>query len=339
MSKTHFLAKPKSLAVFLFTGILLLFGFAFVYVSFGAKEISFKLVIKALFAYDAQITECIYIRDSRLARYFAGIIVGASLALTGSIMQGSTNNPLADAGLLGISSGASFAIVLIAMFLPAIGRLQMFALTSLGSFLSTVLVIGISFMGKSTFQKERLVLAGMSVSMLFSSLTMIFIIKGKLFQKMAYYNAGSLANANWSILALAIPVFIVFSLFSIAISKQLTILNLGNDVAISLGVKVSQIGFIVLIIVLVLTSISVILIGPVAYIGLIVPHLVRRMVGTDYRYILPTAMLMGSVLVVVCDFFARIILRPSEIPIGVIISLIGVPVLIWVSRQKASSMM
>ncbi|MEG1528289.1 MAG: iron ABC transporter permease [Clostridia bacterium] len=311
---------------------LLIVGILFVI--FGAKNINFMDIWNAFFSYDNTNTDHIIIIGLRLPRLIANIMVGSALALTGAIMQGSTKNPMADSGLMGISGGAVFAMTIMLVFFPGMSKLGMIGLSCCGAALATFMTYFIAAASRKGMTPERLVLSGMSISMLFSSLSSALILKFNMTRELAFYMAGTTSTVNWLDVQLCAPVFIIGVTVSLCISRSLTVMNLGDDVATGLGLNVKLIKTINTLVVLLLTAMAVIIIGPVSYIGLMVPHIARHLVGTDYRLVLPTSALLGAIFVVIVDFIGKIIMSPFEMPIGILLSLIGVPFFIYISRKQ-----
>lgn len=303
-------------------------------ISFGAANMSFSTAWGAIFKFNPNITEHQIIRTLRAPRTVADLIVGTSLAICGALMQGTTRNPLADSGLMGISSGATFAIALCMAFLPSrtYGQMMLFAFA--GAALTTGMTYFIASLGKRGMTPQRLVLAGISISMLFGAFSQYIAIKYRLGQALAYWTAGGTAGAKWSELALVAPFFAAAVLASIALSPSVTVMSLGEDVAIGLGMKTQLIKGISTIIVLILTGLSVIVVGPVGFVGLITPHIVRYLVGVDYRYIIPASALYGALLTVSADLVGRLINKPYETPIGIIFAVVGVPYFLYLARKQ-----
>lgn len=293
-------------------------------------------VIKGLFRYDETDFNDVIVRDIRLPRLLADVVVGASLALAGAIMQGNTKNPMADSGLMGVSSGSVFAIIVAMAFMPNISRLERMGISCLGAGVATLLVYGIAMIGRRGHTAERMVLSGMAISTLFSSVTTGIVLKEGLSGELMKYTAGSSASTIWLDIWVAGPFFIAGVLLSLVIARSLTVMNLGEDVSTGLGANVKLIKLTSTVIVLVLSALAVIVIGPVGYIGLMIPHIVRPIVGTDYRYVLPASAVLGALLVVVVDIIARIVIAPLEFPVGILITMVGVPFFIFVSRRQRS---
>ncbi len=329
-------SKKGSANFFMYSllGLILLAVACFFSISFGAADIPLKTAWGALVSFDETLTEHQTILTLRLPRTVADIIVGASLAVSGAIMQGTTRNPLADSGLMGISSGATFAMALSLALMPHFNYVEMLIVSCIGASLTTGLTYFVASTGKKGMTPQRLVLAGISISMLFGAMSSYLSIKYRLGHALMYFTAGGTAGAKWSELAVVFPIFIVGIIAAIMLSPSITMLSLGEEVALGLGLNIKGVKIVSTLIVLVLTGLSVVVIGPVSFVGLIVPHMIRFFVGVDYRYIIPSSILYGALLTVVADVVGRVINRPFETPIGVIFSLIGVPFFLYLVKKE-----
>nr|WP_243186757.1 iron ABC transporter permease [Clostridium intestinale] len=303
-------------------------------ISFGAADMNLSTAWGAIFNFDSSLTEHQIIQTLRLPRTAANIIVGSSLAVCGAIMQGTTRNPLADSGLMGISSGATFAMAICMAFLPGGSYGQMMLFACIGAAVTTGMTYFIASFGRGGMKPQKLVLAGVSISMLFGAFSQYLSIKYRLGQALAYWTAGGTAGASWSDLAIVFPFFIVGILVAIALSPSITVLNLGDDAAVGLGLNTKRVKGVSTLVVLILTGLSVIVVGPVGFVGLIVPHIVRYLIGVDYRYIVPASALYGALLTVSADLVGRLINKPYETPIGVIFAIIGVPYFLYLTRVQ-----
>lgn len=320
--------------VYMIVGVILLVIMSAASVSFGAADMDLSTAWGAIFNFDSSLTEHQIIQTLRLPRIVANIIVGSSLAICGAIMQGTTRNPLADSGLMGISSGATFAIAVCMAFLPGGSYGQMMFFACVGAAVTTGMTYFIASLGKGGMKPQRLVLAGISISMLFGAFSQYLSIKYRLGHALAYWTAGGTAGAKWSELAIVFPFFIVGVIIAIVISSSITVLNLGEDAAVGLGLNTKKIKGVSTIVVLILTGISVVVVGPVGFVGLIVPHIVRYLIGVDYRYIIPASGLYGALITVTADLVGRLINKPYETPIGIIFAIIGVPYFLYLTRVQ-----
>ena len=324
-------------AFFLSFGFLLLLAVSILFLSFGAEEVGWKEIFDALFSFDEENFNHVIIRDIRIPRLLADIMVGACLSISGAVMQGTTKNPIADSGIMGISSGSVFAVVLIVVFFPDVSRLGRTGFSALGAGVVTLLIYLVALLARRRASVEKMVLSGMAISSLLTSVTTAIILKEGISGEMMRYTAGSSANTIWTDIAVSAPFFLFGLVLSLAISRSLTVMNLGEEVSKGLGANTFLIKSLSTVVVLLMAAIAVVIIGPVGYVGLMIPHIARRLVGVDYRYVLPVSGMLGGAMVVGCDLVARLIIAPYEFPIGVILSMIGVPFFLFVSRREQGS--
>lgn len=273
------------------------------------------------------------ILEMRIPRALAACFTGAAFALAGGVMQGVTRNPLADAGLLGINAGAGFMVALTAVLLPTLPLPATMLAAFLGAALAVVLVYGLG-MGRQKSSAIRLILAGSAVSALLTALSQGISLTFGLAKALSFWTAGSLSGITWNSLLLTIPWIAVAGLFSFLLSGRLSVLALGEESAAGLGVNIWAVRFAGIASVLVLAGASVSLVGGISFLGLIVPHIARFLVGEDYRRLLPMSALLGGVLLVLADIAARSINAPFDTPVGALVSAIGVPVFLALTYRK-----
>ena len=333
MKAKRFSNKEKFIFVMII-GFAILIVASLLSLMFGASQIGIGDIFGAIFSYNEDIDNHYYIINGRMPRLIADIIVGASLSIAGAIMQGTTKNPMADSGIMGISAGSTLGVVIIVAFIPGAGRFEKMGLAALGAAFVTLLIYGIAFIGKGHVTSERMVLSGMAISTLLSSITTAIILQNGISNQMIRYTNGSSANTIWDDVFIALPIFSIGVLISILISRNLTIMNLGEDVSKGLGANVAVTKVLSTIVVLVLSAVAVIIIGPVGYIGLMIPYIARYLVGTDYRLVIPSCGILGASFVVVVDLIAKSIHPGFEFPIGLILTMVGVPFFIYVSRRQ-----
>jgi iron complex transport system permease protein len=304
-------------------------------ITLGAAEIDAQVVYDALFNFDETSFEHLIIQTVRLPRVLSGVIVGASLAVAGAIMQGLTRNPLADSGILGINSGAAFAVVL-AVFLLGNPPLSVYALFGfIGAAVSAGLVYGLGSMGRGGPTPLKLTLAGVILAAFISSFTTAILIGDQeTLDKIRFWTAGSLAGREMPLLLQTAPYMLAGLAGAMFISRQITTISLGDDVAKGLGQNTGWVKVVAAFFVVLLAGGAVALAGPIGFVGLIIPHVVRFVVGVDYRWVIPYAALWGGILVTVADVFARVIIRPQELPVGVMMAFVGAPFFIWLARWK-----
>lgn len=318
----------------LLLGLVLLFVCVLWSITLGAADIAPRTVYDAISTPDGTFQHLV-IQTIRLPRVLSGIVVGAALAVAGALMQGLTRNPLADSGLLGINSGAALAVVL-AVVLRGNLPLSEYALFGfLGAGLAAVIVYALGSMGRGGATPLKLTLAGVILTAFISAFTTAILIgDAETLDRIRFWTAGSLSGRDMALLSQTAPWIFVGLVGAILISRQITTISLGDDVAKGLGQNTGFIRGIAALFIVLLAGSSVALAGPIGFVGLIVPHVVRFIVGVDYRWIIPYAAVMGALLVTVGDVGARIVIRPQELPVGVIMALLGAPFFIWLARWK-----
>ena len=314
---------------------VLLIGALLWSVTYGAADITPEVVYTSIFRYEEGNFDHLIIRTARLPRVLAGVVVGAGLAVAGAIMQGLTRNPLADSGILGISSGASFAVVLAVFLLgsPPLSAYAFFAF--IGAGIAAALVYFIGSLGRGGSTPLKLTLAGVILTAFISSFTTaILITDQQTLERIRFWTAGSLAGREMPLLSQTAPYILIGLAGAMLISRQITTISLGEDIAKGLGQNTVWVKAVAAVLVVLLAGGSVALAGPIGFVGLIIPHVVRFLVGVDYRWIIPYSALLGGLLVTVADVGARIIIRPQEVPVGVMMAVVGAPFFIWLARWK-----
>ncbi|WP_414552080.1 FecCD family ABC transporter permease [Anabaena sp. CCY 0017] len=315
-------------------GLLILLICLIFSVTLGAADISWQTVYTALIDFDGS-KDHLIIRTVRLPRSLLAVMVGAAISVSGALMQGITRNPLADPGILGINAGASFAVV-IAIFIfgtsaPSVYIWYAFA----GAGITAISVYFLASLGRSGITPLNLTMAGAAISALLASLiTTILIVSQRTLEEIRFWLAGSLAGADSSLIAQVLPYISIGLILAFLLGRQITILSLGEDIAQGLGQKTLWIKISAAISVFLLQGSAVAVAGGIGFIGLIVPHIVRFFVGVDYRWILPYSALFGSILLLSSDIFARLVIRPQEIPVGIMTALVGAPFFIYLAKNK-----
>lgn len=303
-------------------------------VRFGAADVGTVEVIRAFTAYDGSQSDVI-IRTLRVPRAIIAALVGASLAVAGAIMQGLTRNPLAEPGILGINAGAALAVVG-GIFLFGISSLSGYAIFAfVGAGVTAAAVYGLGSLGRGGMSPMRVTIAGAAMMTLLTSLTTaVLIVNRQTLEQIRFWLAGSVAGRDLDLLLQVLPYMAAGLLLALAMARQITTLALGDDVAIGLGQRTGLTKAAAAVAVVLLAGSAVAIAGPVAFVGLIVPHLVRFFVGVDYRWILPYAAVVGAILLVWSDVASRLVLSPQEIPVGVTTALVGAPFFIYLARYK-----
>ncbi|WP_234447837.1 FecCD family ABC transporter permease [Viridibacillus soli] len=279
--------------------------------------------------------------DIRLPRVLLGAVVGAGLSVVGVVIQALVRNSLADPYILGISSGSSVAATLVILFgaLPIFGQYALSLGAFIGAIVAMVAVYLLAQVG-GRIQTTRLLLAGVAISMILSAVTNFIVtlapkesgIRGAMFWMM-----GSLAGAKWEYIMIPTVVVLVGTFYLLFHSRSLNVLLMGEEAAATLGVNIDSFRKILIIISSLLTGTVVAVSGSIGFIGLVVPHLVRLLIGTDHKRVLPFSILIGMILVIWSDVCARMLLAPQELPIGVVTALCGGPFFIWLLRRSSYS--
>lgn len=323
--------------VLIASGLILLTLGIFISVSIGAKDISFLTMIDSLFTNNVDIESKI-IRDVRIPRALAGALVGGFLAVSGAIMQGITRNPIAEPSVIGITQGATF-MVAVAFVLQQvnpniiIGGFSLMVFAFLGGGISGLFVYFISSRSIGKVDPVKLTLAGTALGTLLISLATGVAMYFNLSQQLSFWICGGFIGVKWQGVKLLLIVGVIGISLAMILSKKITILSLGEEVAIGLGENTDRTRLIALIIVILLTGASVSVAGNIIFVGLIIPQIVKKIVGVDYKYIIPCSFVMGAVLLVYSDVFSRLINPPYETPIGSLTALLGVPVFIYLIRK------
>ncbi|MDT0495294.1 FecCD family ABC transporter permease [Streptomyces sp. NPDC012600] len=276
----------------------------------------------------------------RLPRVLLAAVVGAGLALVGVTLQATVRNPLADPYVLGVSAGAGLmASIVITLGSVAVAGLSTSAAAFVGALMAMVAVLGLSRRAGRVVP-GRLILAGVTLSYLFSGATSFVIFRSgnaEAAHSVLFWLLGSLSESSWSNLALPAAAVLVVGVHLMVQTRTLNALAAGDDAALSLGVSVHRVRIRLLVVASLLTGVLVAVSGGIGFVGLIVPHLVRLVVGPDHRRLLPIAMLVGAIYLVVVDVLCRVLVRPEELPIGIITAVLGAPVFLWLLRRSEAS--
>lgn len=305
-------------------------------IAFGAADIAPADVWQALVAFNPESTEHLIIRTLRLPRAAVAALVGAALAVAGALMQGLTRNPLADPGILGIETGAALGVVAAVFFLN-IGSLYLYALFAFaGAALTAVAVYALGSLGRGGPTPLKITIAGAALTALLSSLTTgMLIFHQRTLEEVRFWLAGSVAGRDLNLLMQAAPYLLAGLVLALALGRQITTISLGDDIARGLGQRTGWVKALTAVATVLLAGGAVAVAGPIGFVGLVIPHAVRFLVGQDYRWILPYAALAGAIFLVLSDVAARLVLRPTELPVGVMTALIGGPFFVYLVRWRA----
>ncbi|MDR4171836.1 FecCD family ABC transporter permease [Bacillus nitratireducens] len=313
--------------------ILCLIGSIFLAIAFGAKDIHLQTVWAAVFDYNPKLTQHQIIYELRLPRVIGAAVVGAAFAVAGAVMQGVTRNPLADAGVLGINAGAMFVVALSFAFFPHMPYSYLMIVSFIGAVLSTVLIFIIGSATSGGLTPTRLTIAGAVMAALLHSLSSGVAIYYDLSQDLAFWYAGGVAGVKWEHLKFLVPIILITIVFATVIGRSISLISMGDDVATNLGVKTNRTRIFGMIIVVILAGVSVSAVGSIGFVGLVIPHIARKLVGVNYRLIIPMSALLGAMLLVLADLGARTVNPPKELAIGIMVALVGVPFFLYIARK------
>ncbi|MFB5543769.1 FecCD family ABC transporter permease [Bacillus cereus] len=313
--------------------IICLIGSIFLAVAFGAKDIHLQTVWTAVFDYNPKLTQHQIIYELRLPRVIGAAVVGAAFAVAGAVMQGVTRNPLADAGVLGINAGAMFVVALSFAFFPHMPYSYLMVVSFIGAVLSTVLIFIIGSATAGGLTPMRLTIAGAVMAALLHSLSSGVAIYYDLSQDLAFWYAGGVAGVKWEHLKFLVPIIFITIVFATVLGRSISLISMGDDVATNLGVKTNRTRILGMIIVVILAGVSVSTVGSIGFVGLVIPHIARKIVGVNYRLIIPMSALLGAMLLVLADLGARTVNPPKELAIGIMVALIGVPFFLYIARK------
>ena len=304
-------------------------------IALGAADIAPADVWAALVAFNPESTEHLIIQTLRVPRAAMAALVGAALAVSGALMQGLTRNPLADPGILGIETGAALGVVAAVFFLN-IGSLYLYALFAFaGAALTAVAVYTLGSLGRGGPTPLKITIAGAALTALLASLTTgMLIFNQRTLEEVRFWLAGSVAGRDLNLLIQAVPYLLAGLLLALGLGRQITTISLGDDVARGLGQRTGWVKGLTAVATVLLAGGAVAVAGPIGFIGLVIPHAVRFLVGQDYRWILPYAALAGAIFLVLADVAARLVLRPTELPVGVMTALIGGPFFVYLVRWR-----
>ncbi|MEU6085160.1 iron chelate uptake ABC transporter family permease subunit [Streptomyces sp. NPDC047108] len=321
---------PRALGLLAATGVLLVVTAASIAV--GAKPIPLDQVWHGLFHYTGSDTDVV-VKDVRLPRTLLGLLAGSGLGLAGAVMQALTRNPLADPGLLGVNAGASAAVVSAISFLgvTSLTGYVWFAFLGAAVVSAVVYVLG----GSRSATPVRLALAGTAMTAaLYGYINAVMLLDTAALDKMRFWTVGSLASANMSLVGQVLPFLVVGSLLALGLARPLNAMALGDDTARSLGAHLTRTRVLAMVALTLLCGAATAACGPIVFVGLMIPHLVRALTGPDLRWILPYAAVLSPVLLLGADVVGRVVARPAELQVGIVTALMGGPVFIHLIRRR-----
>ncbi|MEQ6356703.1 iron ABC transporter permease [Lysinibacillus sp. M3] len=325
----------RTLGLIVLLGIVIALFFASL--ALGQTTIPFSTTWEAITNYNPDNTNHMIIGTSRLTRAIIALVIGMNLAIAGIFVQTLTRNPLAAPDLVGVNAGAIFFIVLAITWLNVQSLMHYMWFAFLGATVAGVIVFFLSSMGRDGMTPIKVILAGTALSALFISLTQgLLVIDEQSIQTVLFWIAGSVAGRDLNMLLPVLPYFLLALIISLLIGKAMNIFSTGDDVAKSLGQNVGLLKVVMGVLIIILAGGSVAIAGSVGFIGLIVPHIAKGLVGMDYRWMIPYGALIGAALLLTADVVARFVIAPQEVPIGVMTAFIGGPFFIYLARKGVS---
>ena len=333
--------RSKRFVPYIISSIFILFIGVVISINAGYIEIPIQRVIQTLLGNGTEQDE-ITIFSFRLPRIVMAILVGMGIAVSGALLQAISKNPLADPGILGINSGAGFAVVLYTFFMQGVIFSQQWIsvflmplVALLGALLAAVLIYFLAWK-KGTVTPTRMVLVGIGINAAFGAGIIIFQLKMEPhdFMKTVVWLSGTIWGSTWTFVWAILPWLILLIPIAIYKARILDILTLGEQISISVGINLNRERLKFLLIAVLLAGVCVAVGGGITFLGLIAPHIARRLVGANHKRIIPLSALIGGILILFSDTVGRILLAPTELPVGIILSVVGAPYFIYLMFVK-----
>ena len=325
--------SSKRLSIFLICSLLLLVVGLVLAVRLGSVHIAFSDIFNSIFNY-SETLELMLVRDVRIPRALSVLMTGGILGVTGAMIQGVTRNPIAEPSILGVSQGATLVIAIFYAAGIGITTKNVMIASFIGALITGLIVLGFISKKANNNSIAKILLAGTAMSTFFVSLTTVIGLLTNQSQMIGFWVSGGFRNATWADFKLVFIVGIIGLIITMILSPKINILNLGDDVAIGLGESPEKIRFITLMVMIPMIAAAVAVGKNIAFVGLIIPQVVRKILGEDYRKNIPCSFLLGAVLLTYADIAARMLFNPYETPIGVFTAIIGIPVFISVARKE-----
>ena len=299
----------------------------------GAQDVPLATIFHSFTAYEPENVQEMVVRTLRLPRLLAALLCGASFAVAGALMQGVTNNPMASPSILGINAGAGFGLAVFMILFPQ-GSLSVSLLFSLaGAGLATLAIFVLARAKGAGRGPVFLALAGTAIGAVFGAVTQAMTVYFEVAQDLSYWTAGGISGVRMEQALFLLPWTTAGLALAMSIARSVTLLSFGEEVAVGLGSKIGRIRLVAGVTVLLLAGSAVAVAGPVGFVGLVTPHITRKIVGIDYRKVIPVSALLGALLVTLADIAARTIHPPFETPLGAVTALIGVPFFLYLIRR------
>ncbi|KAJ52721.1 iron complex transport system permease protein [Clostridium tetanomorphum] len=278
--------------------------------------------------------EHIVLKTSRISRATIALFIGASLSLSGVLMQTLTKNPMASPGLLGVNSGAAFFMVFTYSFFPSVSQNYIILFSFIGAAMAVVLVYTLAGGIRGSINTFDLILAGAAISAFFISLTQVVLYKDqKTMEEVMFWLTGSVEGRSIESLKIVIPYMVVCWIICYLISGKLNIFFLGEEIAKGLGLNIELIKLQILILVVIMAGASVAVAGPISLVGIIIPHVTRALVGSEFKWVVPFSAVLGSIFLLLADIGSRFIVYPKDIPVGAVTAIMGAPFFVYLARK------
>ncbi|GAA3099665.1 iron complex transport system permease protein [Kribbella aluminosa] len=326
-------ATTRPLGLLLITGLLVVVLLASL--TLGSRYIPLQTTVDAFLHHDHTNAEQTVVLTLRVPRTLIGLMAGVALGLAGAVMQGVSRNPLADPGVLGINAGAALAVLIGVFFFGATTLSGYVWFAFAGAGVAVVTVYAIASIGRDGATAIKLALAGTAITAMLGSLTtLVQLMDVRTMDAFRAWSVGSLAGRGADVADAVWPFIVIGSVLALTTSRMLNALALGDDVARALGVRVERSRLICGAAVMILAGAATAAVGPVAFVGLTVPHVARALVGPDYRWILPYSAVLAPLLFLGADILGRLVVAPAELQVGVVTAILGAPVFIAIVRRK-----
>jgi iron complex transport system permease protein len=314
-------------------GFILLAMCVLASLALGSKNIGVSQAINALLNSQDMSFSALVVRE-RIPRTIFSIMAGASLGISGALMQSITRNPIADPSILGVNTGASLFVVIGIAFFNINTPNQYIWIALAGAAITSVFVYGVASIGSGGMTPIKLALAGAATSAVLSSLVSAIILpRSAAMDTFRFWQVGSVSGATWDSIRLILPFIIVGLIISVVVTPALNVLALGDEVATGLGVNIGIIRIICAIAGVILCGATTAIAGPIGFIGLMIPHSIRLIFGSNLKGIVPLSAIGGAALLIISDVLGRVIGSPGEVQVGIITAFLGAPILIIIARK------
>lgn len=320
-------------ALWLLAALLVLAAVMVASLAYGSRDVPWADVQAAIGGADGTLGEAAAAK--RIPRTLLAVVTGAALALSGAVMQGVTRNPLADPGILGVNTGASLAVVTGVAFFGLASPTSYIWVAIAGAAASALFVYTVGTLGRGGATPLKLALAGAATSAAFASLVSAVVLpRNDIAGSFRLWQIGGVGGASYERIGHVLPFLVAGVLLCLLSARALNSLALGDELAAGLGERVALVRAVAALGAVLLCGAATAVAGPIAFVGLVVPHTCRLLVGVDHRWLLPLSMLLGAVLLTAADVVGRVVARPSEIDVGIVTALIGAPFFIYIVRRQ-----